>query len=196
MQELRTKLFGVLKLQKPKWQTTAKRTFSTQEEENILYSPYKSVPVPTQNVSDFCMSRFDQYSSLPALVCGASGKEFTYGDVKNLSRKFGSQLMSNGLKPGDKIAVIVPNCPEFGPALFGATGVGVTVLPISPLLTPTEIAKVFAIAEPKLIVTCDALVACCAGHTTLDTSSKLQHVTNIKGYIIASRGEGIVAGLE
>ena len=66
--------------------------------------------------------------------------------------------MDNGLKPGDKIAVIVPNCPEFGPTLFGATGVGVTVMPISPLLTPAELAKVFAIAKPKLVVTCDALI--------------------------------------
>ena len=30
--------------------------------------------------------------------------------------------MDNGFTPGDKIAIIVPNCPEFGPVLFGSLG--------------------------------------------------------------------------
>eukprot|EP00092_Neocalanus_flemingeri_P018391 GFUD01019904.1.p1 GENE.GFUD01019904.1~~GFUD01019904.1.p1 ORF type:complete len:566 (-),score=147.84 GFUD01019904.1:456-2153(-) len=156
---MRTQLSRILrKLPTRNWETTTQRAIATHSEENILHSPYKSVPIPTQNVSDFCLSNFDRWTNLPALVCGATGKEFSYGDVKILTRKFGSQLLDNGLKPGDRIAVLVPNCPEFGPILFGATGVGVTVVPISPLLTPPEVAKVLAIADPKLIITCDPLI--------------------------------------
>jgi len=174
---MRTQLFGIFrKLPNPKWQKTTQRAFATQNEENILHSSYQSVPIPTQNVSDFCLSYFDRWTNLPALVCGATGKEFSYGDVKSLSRKFGSQLMDNGLKPGDKIAVLVPNCPEFGPVLFGATGVGVTVVPISPLLTPPEIAKVLGIAEPKLIITCDPLIPL-ADAAQKDAANKLPVVT-------------------
>ena len=67
---------------------------------------------PVQNVSDFVLSDFFSRSSLPALVCGASGKQFTYGEVSSLSRQWGAALLHTGLKPGDKVAVIVPNCPE------------------------------------------------------------------------------------
>ena len=176
MLQIRTKLFRSLKHQKAQWQNKVERLFSSENDEIILNSPYKPVPIPTQNVSDFCLSRFDQYSNLPALVCGVSEKKFTYGDVKDMSRRFGSQLMNTGLNPGDKIAVIVPNCPEFGPVLFGATGVGVTVMPISPLLTPAELARVFAIAKPRLVVTSDALVPL-VDAAQADTADKVPMVT-------------------
>merc|ERR1719458_1360038 len=78
--------------------------------------------------------------------------------MKSLSRKFGSGLLNLGLKAGDKVAVVAPNCPEYGPVLFGSLGVAVTVVPISPLFTAQEIARVLKMAKPKLIVTIDPLV--------------------------------------
>lgn len=118
--------------------------------EIVLESRYGNVDIPVQNVSDYCLGKFDPaWDSLPALVCGISGKELTYKAVTDLSRRFGAQLLHEGLKPGDRVGVLVPNCPEFGPIIYGATGVGVTVVPISPLLTPPEIGRVLDLAKPK-----------------------------------------------
>ena len=80
------------------------------------------------------MADFEQRGELPALVCGASGKEITFAGkfqpkktgskllclskniipagMKSLSRQFGSGLLNLGLAAGDKVAVIAPNCPE------------------------------------------------------------------------------------
>ena len=131
---------------------------TSQANKNLIHSQYEDVFIPVENVADFCLSKFEPYSKLPALTCAASGKEFSYEMVKDLAKRFGSQLLVNNLKPGNKIAVVVPNCPEFGPVLFGSMGVGVTVIPISPMLTPLEISGLFCISEPKLVVTCDALI--------------------------------------
>ena len=69
------------------------------------------------------LSRFaDHWQDNPALVCGFTGKQFLYKDVTALTKKFGSHLLGNGFSPGDKIATIVPNCPEFGPVLLGSLG--------------------------------------------------------------------------
>ena len=69
------------------------------------------------------LSRFaDHWQDNPALVCGFTGKQFLYKDVSALTKKFGSHLLENGFSPGDKIATIVPNCPEFGPVLLGSLG--------------------------------------------------------------------------
>ena len=69
------------------------------------------------------LSRFaDHWQENPALVCGFTGKQFLYKDVNTLTKKFGSHLLENGFSPGDKIATIVPNCPEFGPVLLGSLG--------------------------------------------------------------------------
>ena len=64
----------------------------------------------------------DHWQDNPALVCGFTGKQFLYKDVTALTKKFGSHLLENGFSPGDKIATIVPNCPEFGPVLLGSLG--------------------------------------------------------------------------
>ena len=63
-----------------------------------------------------------------------------------------------GLLPGDKIAVMVPNCPEFGPLLLGSLGVGVTLVPISPMLGPKEVSRLLDIAKPRMVVTNDDLL--------------------------------------
>ena len=75
-----------------------------------------------------------------------------------MARRFGSELLRQGLKPGDKIGTMVPNCPEFGPILLGSLGVGVTVVPISPLLTSSEVSRIVDIAQPKMIITADPLI--------------------------------------
>ena len=82
----------------------------------------------------------------------------TYRHIKDLARRFGAQLLQQGLRPGDKIGTMVPNCPEFGPLLLGSLGVGVTVVPISPLLTSPEVSRILNIARPKLVITADPLI--------------------------------------
>ena len=52
--------------------------------------------MPLQNIADYCMSRFDPWTSFPALECSATGKQFTYGDVRTMARQFGSQLLNSG----------------------------------------------------------------------------------------------------
>ena len=104
------------------------------------------------------MERFDEWSDLPALECAVTERRFTYTHIRAMARRFGSELLRQGLRPGDKIGTMVPNCPEFGPILLGSLGVGVTLVPISPLLTPPEVSRIIHIARPKMIVTADPLI--------------------------------------
>ena len=104
------------------------------------------------------MARFSEWSDLPGLECAVTEKMLTYNNIRDLARRFGAQLLQQGLKPGDKIGTMVPNCPEFGPLLLGSLGVGVTVVPISPLLTSPEVSRILNIARPKLVITADPLI--------------------------------------
>ena len=98
------------------------------------------------------------WSDLPALECAITEKRFSYSDIQSMARRFGAGLLQQGLRPGDRIATMVPNCPEFGPILLGSLGVGVTLVPISPLLTPSELGRILDIARPKMVITTDPLV--------------------------------------
>ena len=131
--------------------------FSTQNEK-VYESTYQALDIPRQNTADYCMSRFDKYAPYPALECSLTGKRLTYADVQSMTQNFGSQLLASGLQPGDRIAALVPNCPEFGPLLLGALSVGVTLVPISPVLGPKEVSSLLSISRPRMVVTNDALL--------------------------------------
>ena len=132
-------------------------SFSTQHE-RVYESTYEPLAIPRQNTADYCMFRFDKYAPYPALECSLTGKRLTYADVQSMTQRFGSQLLASGLQPGDRIAALVPNCPEFGPLLLGALSVGVTLVPISPVLGPKEVSSLLNISRPKMVVTNDALL--------------------------------------
>ena len=89
------------------------------------------------------ISRFGEWSDLPALECALTGRRLTYTDIQSMARRFGAGLLQQGLRPGDRIATMVPNCPEFGPILLGSLGVGVTLVPMSPMLGAREVARLY-----------------------------------------------------
>ena len=49
---------------------------TSQSNKNVIHSQYEDVFIPVENVADFCLSKFEPYSKLPALTCAASGKSF------------------------------------------------------------------------------------------------------------------------
>ena len=135
-------------------------TYKVKSPESPLTSHYslQSIQIPTANAADVCMARFAEWSDLPGLECAVTEKMLTYSNIRDLARRFGAQLLQQGLKPGDKIGTMVPNCPEFGPILLGSLGVGVTVVPISPLLSSPEVSRILDIARPRLVITADPLI--------------------------------------
>jgi len=67
------------------------------------------------------------------------GVTLTYRDVDRLSAQFGAYLQLIGLKPGDRVALMMPNLLQYPVALFGALRAGLTVVNTNPLYTPREL---------------------------------------------------------
>ena len=68
-------------------------------------------------------------------------------------RRFANVLVSLGVQPGDRVAVMVPNCMEVFFAYGGTTAMGGVVVPVVFLLAPGEINHILADCEPKVLVT-------------------------------------------
>ena len=79
----------------------------------ILRSPYPDVTIPECNVADFVWKDAASYPDEPALVCGMTGRQYTYEMAQQMSVKFGSALRRLGAQKGDVVAMILPNLPEF-----------------------------------------------------------------------------------
>jgi long-chain acyl-CoA synthetase len=67
------------------------------------------------------------------------GATMTYGQVDDLSSRFASALISLGLKKGERVAIFLPNMPQFVLAYFGILKAGGVVVPCSPLYKPKEL---------------------------------------------------------
>jgi long-chain acyl-CoA synthetase len=74
----------------------------------------------------------------PAIVMAGSGTVVTYGELEERSNRFAQWLRSIGLKPGDRVALLVENHPRFYELCFGAHRAGLVFTAISTRLTVGE----------------------------------------------------------
>ncbi len=64
------------------------------------------------------------------------GMVLTYGELQLLVDRFATALSALGLKKGERMAIHLPNCPQFAIAYYGLLKIGAVFTPLSPLLSP------------------------------------------------------------
>ncbi|HEY4170446.1 MAG TPA: long-chain-fatty-acid--CoA ligase [Reyranella sp.] len=67
------------------------------------------------------------------------GKDLRYGEIDKQSRAFGAYLQGLGLAKGDRVAVMMPNCPQYPIAVAGILRAGLILVNVNPLYTPREL---------------------------------------------------------
>ena len=81
----------------------------------------------------------------------------TYLQLRDLADRFASVLVAAGVKRGDRVAVNLPNCPQFAVAYYGLLKAGAVFSPVSPLLAPGEVEYQLRDSGAESIVTLDLL---------------------------------------
>ena len=67
------------------------------------------------------------------------GKKFSYAELREMIYRFATALNDLGIKDNDKVAIYLPNCPQWLAAYLGAQKIGAIPVPISPIYTPYEL---------------------------------------------------------
>ena len=80
------------------------------------------------------------------------GKSISFGQVDDLSRAFAAYLQSLGLEKGDRVAVMMPNVPQYPVAVAGVLRAGLVVVNVNPLYTPRELEHQLKDSGAKAIV--------------------------------------------
>lgn len=102
------------------------------------------------------------------------GHSLTYNDIDILSGRFASYLQNDlGLKPGDRIAIQLPNVLQFPIVLFGALRAGLIVVNTNPLYTAVEMKHQFNDSGAKAIVILAQFAHLLEG---ILSETKLEHV--------------------
>ncbi len=92
-----------------------------------------------------------EYESLPAFE--NMGVSISFGELDKLTQEFASYLQNHtNLKPGDRIAIQMPNLLQFPVVMFGALKAGIIVVNTNPLYTAREMKHQFNDAGVKAIV--------------------------------------------
>ena len=67
------------------------------------------------------------------------GKDITFGQTDKLSLAMAAYLQSLGLAKGDRVAIMMPNCPQYPVAVAAILRAGYVVVNVNPLYTPREL---------------------------------------------------------
>src|SRR4051812_7848829 len=80
------------------------------------------------------------------------GKDVTFGRTDSLSRAFAAYLQGLGLAKGDRVAIMMPNVPQYPVAVAAILRAGFVVVNVNPLYTPRELEHQLKDSGSKAIV--------------------------------------------
>lgn len=87
------------------------------------------------------------------------GRTYTNRELFESGRRLASALTDLGVKRGERVAVMLPNCPEVGISYGGILRMGGVVVPVLFLLATEELQHILADSEAKAIITSPEFVA-------------------------------------
>jgi benzoate-CoA ligase family protein len=80
------------------------------------------------------------------------GKKVQYNDLFLQSCRFANLLLERGIRKGDRVAFLLPDCPLYAELIFGTSRVGAIAVPMSPRLSIEDYRRIFNDCRPSAIV--------------------------------------------
>ena len=112
--------------------------------------PHSLAPYPERTLIDYLAQNARKHGDDPGLIF--EGKRLSWGELERLSNAFAAALRELGVGAGDRVALILPNCPQFVIAEFGVWKVGAIVAPLNPVYTEQELATLLASSGARVAV--------------------------------------------
>jgi long-chain acyl-CoA synthetase len=115
--------------------------------------PASLAPYPEKTLLDVAAEVAHEQPDHPALVF--KGARLSHGRMARLSDAFAAALHAAGVRRGDRVALLLPNCPQFVMAELGAWKAGAVVVPLNPIYNEAELRRPLADtgAETAVVLT-------------------------------------------
>jgi long-chain acyl-CoA synthetase len=121
---------------------------------------------------------FRKYAANNAFVC--MDKFLTYGELDAMSKRLAAWLQSRGMKPGARVAVMMPNVLQYPVALAAILRAGYTVVNVNPLYTPRELEHQLKDSGSEAIIVLENFAR---------TVEQVLGKTPVRHVVVASMGE-------
>ena len=119
----------------------------------IHRSPLPDVEIPATTLTDYTLARAAELGDKPALIDGTSGRELSYAALAAGVKSLAGGLVARGFAPGDVLALLSPNIPEYAVLFHGVAYAGGAITTINPTYTEREIHHQLLDAGATILVT-------------------------------------------
>ncbi|WP_044894558.1 long-chain-fatty-acid--CoA ligase [Bacillus alveayuensis] len=134
-----------------------------------------TIDYPHKTLQQFLQEAASQFPNKAAIHF--LGKELTFQEIYTQALKLANYLVKLGLKKGDRVSIMLPNCPQAVISYYGVLFAGGVVVQTNPLYTERELEYQLNDSGAEVLITLDLLYP---------KAVKMKAVTNLKHLIITS----------
>ncbi|MDR1321391.1 MAG: acyl--CoA ligase [Gracilibacteraceae bacterium] len=106
--------------------------------------------MPYQNVAELFMLNTRRFPSKTALIAG--GRRLSYAELNDEVNRLARGFLALGLRPGDKAAYLLRNCPELIEVYYALQKIGAAAVPLNHRLAAPEIGRLLRFSRCRLLV--------------------------------------------
>ncbi|MBX3656622.1 MAG: AMP-binding protein [Ramlibacter sp.] len=140
--------------------------------------PHDINPEQYRSLTHLLEESFKKNASSPFSVC--MDRWMSYGELDDLSSALGAWLQSMGLEPGARVAIMLPNIPQFAVTMAGVLRAGYTCVNVNPLYTARELEHQLKDSGATAIVILENFAK---------TLEEVIDATPVKHVVVASMGD-------
>jgi long-chain acyl-CoA synthetase len=146
--------------------------------------PHSLAPFPERPVWSLLEESAEKYPDSPAVAFPVApmARRLTYRQLKEEAERFAGAMAAMGVGKGDRVGLLLPNCPQFVVAWFGLQRLGAVPVGNNPLYTQRELAHQLDDAGVEILVVLDLLYPL-AGAVRDTVGLKTVIVTKVGDYL-------------
>ena len=133
------------------------------------------ISIPNQSLPEILKETTEQFPNNNAI--SFFGRKITYQALSRMSQGFASALQKSGVRKGDRVAIMLPNCPQYVVGYYGALIAGGIVTQVNPMLVARELKHILDDSGAETIIVLDAFYEAVKG---------IQENTSLKNIIVVS----------
>ena len=137
-------------------------------------------PLTPQAVPELMQNAAAKFASRPAI--DFMDRIYSYGEISDLVNRVAKGLQAQGIGKGDRVGLMLPNCPAMVISYYGALTAGGTVVNFNPLYAEEEIRIQVEDSECDILITLDMPLI-------YDKAAKMLGTTRLKKIVLASMAE-------
>jgi long-chain acyl-CoA synthetase len=134
---------------------------------------------PRQPIYQILNLAATQFGERPATVF--LDAKLSFGELKELADKLATALSRLGIGKGDRVGIMLPNCPQYLVSFFAIVRLGAIVTNVNPIYTPREVELVAKDSGMRAMITLDVLAETVLG---VQAQGQIEHIitTGIEEY--------------